>query len=750
MQTKRISILTLLVLLVLRSGALLGQIKLYLNIDTYDNRPLEGTELLVQEGDSVVQFSVIKTPQYLLQLPKEGLYNIQLANPHYETFKVEATFTADTLLSITLAKPAVALDEVIVVGKAKPKVTATGEIFKLSKKAKASGDPFRALSEIPLLQVDISSQSIKMRTGESPLILVDGHLVNSGVQPIHPENIESVEVTEVVSARYLQMGVTKIVNIRLREVIPLYSYIEMRTRNDIPLREGFGGANFELGKKKFAVAGNLFGDYLTKDRTRYQTIEQLAEQKKEIAGTSTSQAKGLEGYLLLKWLPTPSDYLSAVVKYKNSKQSSEGTLEGTYTLPSRTMDLKTSNNSFTTDGGWLAALYHEHTFDKERTLSTYLKYNRGFYDNKQNYLEYYNENVTSHLLDLVSLRDQYTLSIDYDSGEQSFGTIALGNNLEYTRDAITNQTTTPSLLAHVGLWSNYTHATYSNHWKQLHYMASLGLQSLAVKAADKQHAYWRPRAALSLAYRLPHAQSIRGSYYLTNQLPASNTLVSFNQSTNPWIREEGNPFLMPMQIHQFELKYNCSFGNFRLWLFGDHNRRSKVIEPYIRQEGAYQVKSFRNNGTYTSSDGGFGIHYSSENFQASASTGYTSEVFNGQDPKGSFGVKGYFRWDFGDFFIYSSLAWRNRSYSAISQTTYKNPIESHIQIAWQVNKRLYLSLGLPYFWGTRSHVTGIDQAQYKSQQQVFYESASLRPWLLISWTLRKNAKSAIPQKMPGI
>jgi len=739
-----------LLLMLLSYCSLFGQVNLRFNIATYDDKPIENAELLVQEGDSIQQFSVIKSQEYVLTLPKAGKYSIELSHPSYEAYRIEGFFSNDSTLNVVLKQRAIGLKEVVVEEKARPKVTAIGEIFKLSRKAKSSKNPFVALSEIPLLQVDISSQSIKMRSGESPLILIDGHLVNSGVQPILPENIESVEISEVVSARYLQMGFTKIVNIRLRESIPLYSYIELRSRHDIPLREGFGGANFEFGKKTFALSGGIFTNYLTKDRVRYETVEQMEQQIKQLSGMGIAQSREADGDLLVKWLPKSSDYFSALLKTQRTRNETERTHKGLYNVSNKSVSLNTASNENILSGGFLAALFHEHTFQNKSTLTTLFKYNYGFYDLKQDYSEMLEKDTTKSLVDLATLRNQYVLSIDYDSDRQQYGTIAIGNNLEYTQDQIKNQSFAPSLTAYVGLWSNYTHATYSNQWKRLYYMASIGLQSFAVKAADKNHSYWRPRAAVSMTFQLPSQQSVRGSYYLTNKLPESRNLVSFNQSTNPWMREEGNPYLIPMQIHQLDLNYDYSFSDFRIQLFGSHQRYSQMIEPYIRQEGAYHIKSFQNKGTYKNTNGGVNVSYGGESFQISATTDYSSEAFNGQNPLGSYGIKGYFRWDFGDFFIYSSLSWRNRSYTSISQTIYKNPMEAHIQIAWQATEQLYFSLGLPYFWGTRKDVTQINQPSYSIDQHSFYEGSSLRPWLLISWTLRKNAKMAIPRKLPNM
>jgi hypothetical protein len=70
-----------------------------------------------------------------------------------------------------------------------------------------------------------------------------------------------------------------------------------------------------------------------------------------------------------------------------------------------------------------------------------------------------------------------------------------------------------------------------------------------------------------------------------------------------------------------------------------------------------------------------------------------------------------------------------------------------VQIAWQATRHLYLSLGLPYFWGVRSQITTVNQTVYQSWRRDRFKDMSLRPWLLISWTLRENAKEAIPNKM---
>lgn len=116
----------------------------------------------------------------------------------------------------------------------------------------------------------------------------------------------------------------------------------------------------------------------------------------------------------------------------------------------------------------------------------------------------------------------------------------------------------------------------------------------------------------------------------------------------------------------------------------------------------------------------------------------------------SVGIGGFLRWDFGNFFIYSTIRWRNRTYSPISITKYNNPLDAHVQIAWQPTRQLYVSVALPYYCGTKKDTTITQTGNYSNTVTKEYKSFSLRPWILISWTLRKNAKESIINKMPNI
>lgn len=723
----------------------MGQSKLKLHILTSDQKPFTYGELLLSSNDSVRTFEIIRKAQHSLSIPKAGRFSLELNSPSYAKLHRELDLRQDTTLTLVLEPADIQLDEVVVTANTRPRATANGEIFRLSNKAKNSGDPFRALAEIPALQVDITNQSITTNDGSTLLVLIDGKLMNTGVAPIDPKFIESIELQEVVSAKYLQLGYRKLLNIKLRKDRPLYTFIDARTRHDIPLRNGFVGSNFELGRSKLAINGGLFYDYTHKDIVHSNTYEQQRQVIKQYQGDASNKAQGLEGNILLKWIPSSRDYLAAQAKIRKNKSKLESAYQGWYTDGTRT-PFSNETKTQTLDGGFITGLYYEHTFADKSSLTGFLKYNRGYYDKLEDYSEKGVTQNLNDLIDLKTLRNQYSLALDYETGQKKYGSLALGHNLEYTGDDIRYNSNNTE----VGLWSNYTHATYQGRSQNLLYMASLGIQHLSIKTEQLSHSYWKPRGSASLTWRINRNNNLRASYYLTNKLPESKQIVSYNLSTNPWYKIEGNPYLKPMSIHQIELTHTYNLRRLRLQAMLGRTIYTDIIESHIYDRGNVQVQSFRNNGSYIKNSAGVGANYRGNQVLASLSLNRNWEQFNDQDTKHSWGIMGSIRWDIGDFFIYTTLQWRNRSYTAISQTDYKNPSSAHIQIAWQASKQLYISLGLPYYWGIRQDKTSINTLNYQSVVTKQYRSSSLRPWLLVSWTIRHNSKLAIPNRAPSI
>lgn len=290
-----------------------SQINVTANVDEQYILLAGECEICVSDTSGVAFFGIVKEPALNFPLRGAGRYNISLSTGSSTLFEDKYEISNDTTITIHYT-PVLNLEDVVVVGDNIPQTNATGQVFKLSEKAKESGDPFRALAEIPMLTVDISNQTVKTTDGDTPIVLIDGKLVNSGIQPIDPEFIESVELKEVMNAKYLELGVTKILNIKLKRNVPYYTYVDVRTRHDAPIRDGFGGANFEVGTKKFAVSGSLFGSYLHHDKVEKHIRETLEESNKDKDIDVVNGSKAFDASLMMKWEPSASEYFAATVK----------------------------------------------------------------------------------------------------------------------------------------------------------------------------------------------------------------------------------------------------------------------------------------------------------------------------------------------------------------------------------------------------------------------------------------------------
>lgn len=745
---KRVSLLTLGLLLTYIS--VFAQIHLQIFVKDSKQQAVERAEVSVQYGDSIVDFGITAKGVFSATVPSAGIYSIQASCVGYTPVSISKEVTQESKVVLVMTEQSILLDEVSVTAKKIPQTTATGTVYTLSQNAKECGNPFKALSEIPLLRVDISNQTVEMADGESPLILVDGKLFNSGIAPIDPSRIESVELSEVVSARYLQMGVTKILNIRLRKDTPWYSFSELRTRHDFPSRYGLGAGRFEVGKKKFAISGYVGLTYLRHDKTSYEVNESNGSAIKNRNGEVKKRTDNQDGYLLLKWMPNSNDYFSAIFNGLNNDNRNKAHFDGRYITENTNNPFHNNQSETSSDGGMLGSFYYEHSFKDNSILASYAKYNYGFAKSCQVNVEENADNTVPTMVDFDSRRDQYEVSIDYDSGEKKYGNITSGASMEYTMDKDYNYVATPTEELHTKRLNSFAYTSYANGIGKLYYMASAGVQLLSISTDADKTTHWRPKASASLTWQLPHQQVLRASYYLTNRLPDTSQLTAYNTSTNPWYRIEGNPYLVPVMIQNIDLKYDKSIGDFMIRIYSSHNRYNKMIESYVRTEDNIQIESYRNNGTYIGTNVGSYISYRAKSFKASFSAEYNWDKYNGQSAKGYVDLNGHVRWDFGKFFLYSTFNWQNKSYTAISHTEYHNPIEAHVQLAWQITKQLYASIAMPYYWGIKSQTNITEMPGYTMNNKMRFKSESLRPWLLVSWTLYKNPKLRIDDRNPDM
>lgn len=325
----------------------------------------DGYVLLILNGKIFKTTSSDKKGHFSMKNVPDGNYIVEVTCLGYQSVSDSLKIIGSTRRNFQLAEEAKELEEVTVVADRSQivKRTANGEVFYLSSTAKKMSNPFRALQEIPAIISDANTSSVKTLDGKAPLILINGNMVNSGIGPISPEDIESVEVVNSVSARYLQEGVTSILNIKLKRHAKPYLWLEGATRHEIPLDNGFGVGYFEVGNHKISLYGRAAYHYkyhedvvssVNRTNTGYrQTYDQ---------STRTDAHKWI-GELLLKYQITTNDYFAA--QFYDSYNSTEGK--------------SSAQGNYLTD---ISQLYGFQSFDKNKSniLTTSLYYKHSFYE----------------------------------------------------------------------------------------------------------------------------------------------------------------------------------------------------------------------------------------------------------------------------------------------------------------------------------------------------------------------------------
>lgn len=649
-------------------------------------------------------------------------------------------------IRLTASSKTVDLDEVVVESDRSQTVKrlANGQRFYLSKEAKAMNDPFMALKEIPVIISDPANSTVKSTDGSDLLVLIDGVEVNSGIKPILPAEIASVDVINMPSARYLARGVKQIINIQLSQDRRPYIWTELATRHEIPWHKGFGVGYFEVGNSKVSLYGRASYNY-----------QHHEDMKGDVFITNTGyahsnkwhqQSNGHDwlGELLFKYAPTNKDYLAVQLytTYEHKTSSKNG--EGEYVKEDITNPFTHESNYKNRNLVMTGSIYYGHLFTDASKLEV-----RGYFNDNTNKLD---NRGTEHFGEkpytINSLFDNHrtsgSLYVDYNM------TFANGHNLEAGfHSTILNDKIKDGanpIFKHKDI-NEYLYASYTGMYKKLSYMASLGIDMTWI-GTETTKRFIRPRGNASLTYSFNANNSLQAGYTLSNQSPDARQLNPFNVSTDSLVMLVGNTRLEPEMVHDATLDYSYNKKGFYGSLtFGSGNCHNLIqTTGYTNQEGIY-VQTFKNSGRFNNI---YARLYLSqrvrlENFTGRiyGGTGWRRKFYEGLHPKDEFwyhvGMDAWYK----KFYFGLSFGWEPKEYTDISITKQLRPMEAFCQVNYNITPNLYVAVALQGFTGTYKTETITKNGTYTNISTTNFLEKGLRPWILIRWNMRKRAKKKI-------
>lgn len=708
---------------------------------------LPGAQVVLYRADSLYAAALTDAKgQFAFRDLPEGPYDLLIQLAGFTPLEETRTIRGNQSFRFSLfPEMSAELAEVEVVANRNDQVerTATGQIFYLSEQARKSGDPYKALREIPRLISNEATKSVSMEDGSAPLILINGIAVNSGIAPIDPSDIEAVEIMDVVNARYLRTGARHILNIKLKKERTPYRYFEAMTRHDVPLRQGSGAIYFEFGNAKYSLYGRGAADYVYHDDSEFASAQQGLNYFKQSKGTSQTNRHSFLGELLFKWWIASKDYLAFHLYANNKYSDSEASGEGSYQTASP-QDFRSFSTNLDRTNLLTASLYHQHRFSDRQTLETTLAYNKNWNKYEGERTEDYAAWLYRNLYRYDNHRESGSLNIDFSWDIDERNSLNIGNETRYVNDKIDEVSSLNPVFRHRE-WSEYLYAVFSGGVKdRFFYMLSAGFEGIWLKVGARNSHYFKPRAAASGTYSFDDHNSVSLSYTLTNQAPSVGQLNPYNTSTDSLVRTVGNPDLLPVQSHSFEFSYTFNTRGLYLTPYAGYVLFTDIIEPYGFSENDIYTSTFRNSGRFKALTLGGSASYRLGNWGRIYGNAYhLVDYFEGQEPLKSVMLGGGLSANYKKWSFYGDVSWKNYTYTATTHARYHSPGYSSIQINYNFTPGFYIAVALQYLHGKKPTETWTDGADYHAWSSSTPCDASLRPWILIRYTFRKNVKKKI-------
>jgi hypothetical protein len=694
--------------------------------------------LLIQDGEFFETTVSDDKGSFSMNVPT-GDYIVEVTCLGYQTISDSLHITNSTERIFKLEEESIELGEVTVVADRSQTVkrTADGEVFYLSSDAKKMSNPFRALQEIPAIISDANTSSVKMLDGTTPLILINGNMVNSGIGPISPADIESVEIVNSVSARYLQEGVTSILNIKLKKHTKPYLWLEGATRHEIPLDNGFGVGYFEVGNQKISLYGRAAYHYKYHDDVESFVNRTNTGYKQTYDQTTRNDANRWIGELLLKYQITTNDYFAAQLYDSYNITKGNSSAQGSYVAD---VSQSYSFNSFDKNRSNIltTSLYYKHSFSKSSELELRLAYNFNKNHYSANRTDFYDaQQVDANTL-YDNKRHSGSFNIDYSKEFSNHSSLIAGSRSTLIIDDINYAIGDNPLFKHHN-YNQYIYGGYSSSFKHLRYNASIGIEGIWAKAGDADYSYFRPRGNVSITRVVNNHNSIRWSYRLTNTAPDVAYLNPYNTSTDSLFVSIGNPNLKPEMTHYASMSYTLNVGKVYFVPTVGYKYICDMIETEGYSDGGVYYSTYANTGHFTQTSAGADISYRFKGGRIYAGGGWKAYRYMGQKVKNSVYASFGFNAQVKNFSFYGDVDYNSRDYTALSRTTYTHPSVANLQVNYNFTPDFYVGVCLQHITGEyRSKTTTLD-GSFESAAENHYKDKEFRPWVILRYTFRKNA-----------
>lgn len=711
-----------------------------------DSVPISDAAIIVYQGDSVIEMiSTDRHGAFALSATFAGEALVEAQAPGYEPAIIQCSVPCEPI-TIRLKAVVKELSELIVEGDRSQTVQrlANGQRFFLSRQAREESDPFVALSEIPGLVSNPANMTLTMANGTTPFVLIDGSPVNSGIAPVNPADIESVEVINSVSARYLAQGVKTILNIRLKKHRAPFVMYRLNLDHGIPRKKSGGSTFLDIGNEKFSFLA--FASFVNthKDRTDGNTLRQNTGYEQSYDWQQYNGGNTLLGYLMLKFMPTDKDYFALKMIANANHATTDMQGAGLYTTD-EPLGYSTYSRSKDANSVVSALAYYKHEWSDKLSLEIKAGYNNN--DNDLDLLgrEEFGAKAYDKDYRYRSKRHSGNADIDLTKKTSSGNTIEAGYHAEFLSDKV-RLAGTPDF--NYRNTRQYAYGAFSGSAGKLYYAVSAGAEGTWLNAEGSTNFYLRPRVNTSLTYAFNPSHSLQLAYTCTNESPETSKLNPHNTSTDSLVVTRGNPGLTPMTVQDLGLTYTFNKGAFYSSLSAGAYRENDLALPsgHTDPDGVY-VSTYANQSYYNQLYVNLSLSHRVrlQGFTASIQLNpyFSRKLYRHHGPKDMMYLSFSAMLMSKHLSVIATAVLSPRDYTDISETRYSGSDSSLLSVIYRISRNLNVGLAFRGICGTFKKRTITRNGTYCDNTFSRARSYAFYPAIHVSWTFVKHAERKI-------
>lgn len=561
-------------------------------IQSNESKSIDFAEVyLLDKEDALVQNTLTdETGAFLFKEVASGAYKLQIHYFAQLALEQQIEVPQDNQLGILKIDNNDQLDEIVLEARAKLIERQVDRlVFNVENSVTAlGGDALDALKNTP--QLTVSNESINIAGKSSMQVMVDDRIIKmSGedlmnyLKSIPASNIKKIEVITNPPSKYEAAGNSGLINIVLKEAKQDAWSSTLRSSYRQATYASFNnGANFSYDKNKLAA---LVDVYQYDGKNIYENdINYLypTEDWKENMRNKNSY-NGFGGLMTLNYKIDDKNKIG--LQYNGGKNDSKSDKKNTthsYTNNELIKDYLTKSNSSGANQYHSLNLNFDHKFDTlGKKVTADLDYWTNTGDEKSPFVSDMN-NIGTGIHNLTSAINNSDRNMDNFSGKIDFYMPYKSGVLEYGAKASSTQTAYNLFSEFINVSNNQIALSQYDKFKYKENIQAL-YASYSMNLSDK----WMTKVGLRAEYTQTESNSVKNNQVNTNDyfklFPTvyvqykANDNHTFNanfgrriqrpgyweMNPNRWYNNatsygEGNPFLQPAFVYNFELNYSYS------------------------------------------------------------------------------------------------------------------------------------------------------------------------------------------------